>query len=54
MEFELRALRLEDRHPTARATPPVHFALIILEIGSGKLFTLAVIKTPFSRSQLLK
>jgi hypothetical protein len=54
MESEVRALKLEDRHPTARATPPVNFALVIMEIGLGKLFTLAGLKTPFSRSQLLK
>jgi hypothetical protein len=36
--FTLRALLLESRHSTARATPPVCFALVILEIGSPELF----------------
>jgi hypothetical protein len=39
--FTLRALLLESRHSTARATPPVHFAEVILEMGSHKLFAWA-------------
>jgi hypothetical protein len=31
--FELRALHLQSRCSTAWATPPVHFALVILEMG---------------------
>jgi hypothetical protein len=31
--FELRALHLQSRHSTTLATPPVHFALVILEMG---------------------
>jgi hypothetical protein len=36
--FELRALSLQSRHSTAWATPPVHFALVILKMGSCELF----------------
>jgi hypothetical protein len=31
--FELRASHLQSRHTISWATPPVHFALIILEMG---------------------
>jgi hypothetical protein len=37
--FELRPLHLQSRHSTAWAMIPVHFALVILEIGSLKLFS---------------
>jgi hypothetical protein len=33
--FELRALSLQSRRSTTRATPPVHFALVIF--GDGGL-----------------
>jgi hypothetical protein len=39
--FELRALHLQSRRPAARATPLVHFALVILEIGFQELFVQA-------------
>jgi hypothetical protein len=42
--FELKVSSLQSRCSTSWATPPVHFALIILEIGGGglwELFTLA-------------
>jgi hypothetical protein len=31
--LELRASHLQSQHPTTWATPPVHFALFILEMG---------------------
>jgi hypothetical protein len=37
LEFEVRALCLQNRHSTTWVRPPVHFALVILEIGSHKL-----------------
>jgi hypothetical protein len=39
--FELRASQLQSRHSTPKATLPVHFALVILEMGSHELFTCA-------------
>jgi hypothetical protein len=30
--FKLRASHLQSRHPTTLVTPPVHFALVILEM----------------------
>jgi hypothetical protein len=36
LEFELRTLCL--RHSTTLATTPVHFALLILEMGFQELF----------------
>jgi hypothetical protein len=35
--FELRALYLKSRRSTTLATPPVHFALIILEMGVWRI-----------------
>jgi hypothetical protein len=35
--FELRALHLQSRYSTTRATLPVHFSLVILEMGSPRL-----------------
>jgi hypothetical protein len=35
--FELRTPHLQSRCSTASATPPVHFALVIFEIGSGTI-----------------
>jgi hypothetical protein len=34
--FELRASHLQTKHSTPWATPPVHFALVILETGSTR------------------
>jgi hypothetical protein len=34
LQFELRALHLQSRHSTAGARPPVHFVLVILEMGT--------------------
>jgi hypothetical protein len=42
--FELRALGLQSRLSTAWTTPPVHFTLLILEMGSQELFALANLK----------
>jgi hypothetical protein len=42
--FEFRASLLQSRLSTARATPPVHFALVILETGSCALFAQADLK----------
>jgi hypothetical protein len=39
--FEFRASGLLDRYFTAWATPPIHFALVIFEIKSHKLFAQA-------------
>jgi hypothetical protein len=36
--FELRALHLQSRHSTAQIKSLVHFALVILEVGSHELF----------------
>jgi hypothetical protein len=45
LEFELRALHLQSRCSTIWATPPVHFVLVILEMGgSHELFPLAVLE----------
>jgi hypothetical protein len=38
LEFELKASHLQSRRSTASSTPPVHFAVVILEMGSCKLF----------------
>jgi hypothetical protein len=38
LEFELRTLHLQSRLSTAWATPPGHFAVDILEMGSLELF----------------
>jgi hypothetical protein len=39
LEFELRALQLQSRYSTTYTTPPVHFALVILEMGvSGTIY----------------
>jgi hypothetical protein len=32
LEFEIRASHLQSRHSTPRATPPVCFALAVLEM----------------------
>jgi hypothetical protein len=42
--FELWALRLPSRNSTAWATPPVHFALVILEMGYCGLFAWVVLE----------
>jgi hypothetical protein len=36
--FELKALNLQSRHSTAQAITLLHFAIVILEMGSYKLF----------------
>jgi hypothetical protein len=41
--FELKDLHLQSRC-CASAIPPVHFALVILEMGSQKLFAWAGLK----------
>jgi hypothetical protein len=40
--FEPRVSLLQSKHSIAWATPRVHFALVILEMGSPKLFAWAV------------
>jgi hypothetical protein len=42
---------LKSRCSITRATTPVHFALVILEMGSCKLFAWASLKPQSSRSQ---
>jgi hypothetical protein len=39
--FELRVLCLQSGHSTASVKPPLHFALVIFEIGSCELFAQA-------------
>jgi hypothetical protein len=39
--FELRASNCQAKYFTTSATPLVHFALVILEIGSHELFAWA-------------
>jgi hypothetical protein len=50
-EFELRTLCLQSRHSTAWATPPVHFGMVILEIGPRKLLACTGLQFRPSRSQ---
>jgi hypothetical protein len=50
--LELRASHLQNRRFTTWATSPVHFALIILEMGSLKLFVPASLKPWFLASQV--
>jgi hypothetical protein len=47
-DFELRASCLQSRHSAALATRPVHFVLVIMEMGSRKLFAQAGIKAQSS------
>jgi hypothetical protein len=49
--FELRASYLQSRYSTVWATLLVHFALVILEMDSHKLFALAGLKLRSSWSQ---
>jgi hypothetical protein len=49
--FELRSSHLHSRPSTTWATPPVHFALVILEIGSHELFAWAGLEPRSSQSQ---
>jgi hypothetical protein len=49
--FKLSALCLQGRRSTARATSPVHFALVIFGHGSCKLLAVAGLKTRSSLSQ---
>jgi hypothetical protein len=46
--FELRTLHFQSRHSTA--SPPVHFALVILGIGLQELFSQAGLKLQPSKS----
>jgi hypothetical protein len=39
--FELRVSSLQSRPSTAWVMPPVHFALVLLEMGSHELFAQA-------------
>jgi hypothetical protein len=38
LEFELKTSHSQSRHSTAWGTPPVCIALVVLEMGSCKLF----------------
>jgi hypothetical protein len=51
LAFELGASCLQSRHPTAWATPVVHFALVILEMESFKLFAQTGLEPQYSESQ---
>jgi hypothetical protein len=48
--FELRASGLQSRHCTAWATSPVHFALVILDMESCKLFVFLISASQVARS----
>jgi hypothetical protein len=55
--FEVRVLCLQSRHSAAWATFPVHFALVILEMGSQELFTWAGLEpqsSPYQPPRLLR
>jgi hypothetical protein len=49
--FEVRASWLQSRCFTASATPPVHFALVILEMRFLKLFVWACLELTSAQSQ---
>jgi hypothetical protein len=49
--FELKPLHLQTRCSTTWTTPPVHFALVILEMGTRELFAQAGLELWFSQSQ---
>jgi hypothetical protein len=51
LEFEFRALCLQSRNFTAWATPPVHFIMVILEMGFCELFAQAGLKPWYSWPQ---
>jgi hypothetical protein len=46
LRFELRTSGLQRRPSSTWATPPVHFALVILEMGSRELFAHAGLEPP--------
>jgi hypothetical protein len=54
LEFELRASHLQQRYSTTYATFPVHFGLVILEMGSHKLFAKAGLELQSSPFQSRK
>jgi hypothetical protein len=49
--LKLRASHLQSRCSTYSSTPPVHFAVVILEMGSQELFGWAALKSWSSGSQ---
>jgi hypothetical protein len=49
--FDLRVLDLQSRVSNTWATPPVHSALVILEMRSHELFVGGVLESQTSRSQ---
>jgi hypothetical protein len=53
-EFWLRASHFQSSTCKKGATPPVHFAVVILQMGSCELFAWACLKLPSSQSQPLK
>jgi hypothetical protein len=48
LDFELRASHLQSRCPTIRATPPVHFSLVIF--GDGRLSRTICLDRPWIMS----
>jgi hypothetical protein len=51
--FELRTLWLQSRYSTTWTTSPVHFSLVVLEMGSHKLFAWTGLQPlPSSASQV--
>jgi hypothetical protein len=51
LQFEHKTSYLQSRHFTIGATLLVHFALVILKMGSPKLFAQVGLKLQSSRSQ---
>jgi hypothetical protein len=54
LEFEIRASHLQSRCSTAWSIPPIHFALLILEMGSHELFAQGWPETRISASQVAR
>jgi hypothetical protein len=48
LRFELRVLCWQSRYSSVLASPSVHFGLVILEMGSPKLFAWAGLELCFS------
>jgi hypothetical protein len=51
LEFELRTSHLQSRHSTTWGTLPVHFTVVILEMGSWEPFAQTGLESWSSRSQ---
>jgi hypothetical protein len=49
--FEFRASFLQSKHSTSQVTPPVHFALVILEVGVSGTICQVFVQLQPSQSQ---